>query len=204
MAARAGQSRFVLVHGGGAEVTAVSKRLGIEAVFDGGVRQTTAEEMDIVDMVLAGKINTQIVRLLRTCGLDAVGLSGPDGGTFTGMAMGPQTRTADVAADRLAAARAAPRQRVPARHLVYLDGPGTGGSTSTRTPCAFALAAHLGASALLFLSDIPGILRDGAASSARFGGREAAGPRGIGSRLRRDDPQGERPPSMRSRRVCRT
>ena len=161
MAARAGQSRFVLVHGGGAEVTAVSKRLGIEAVFAGGVRQTTAEEMDIVDMVLGGKINTQIVRLLRTCGLDAVGIRGPDGGTFTGRAMGPQTRTADVAQiDSRLLELLLGSGFLPVVSSVSMDSAGRGLNINADS-VAFALAAHLGASAMVFLSDIPGILRDG-------------------------------------------
>ncbi len=94
--------RLVLVHGGGAEVTSLSRRLGIEAVFEKGVRQTSPAEMDIVDMVLSGKVNKRLVRLLRTRGLNAVGLSGSDGGMFTGTPMG-ESRTGAVAAidDRL-------------------------------------------------------------------------------------------------------
>lgn len=162
MAALAGGQRFVLVHGGGAEVTAVSKRLGIEAVFSAGVRQTSAEEMDIVDMVLAGKVNTRVVRLLRTRGLDAVGVSGPDGGTFTGKAIGPQTRTAEVDAintrllELLLGAGF-----VPVVSSVSTDGDGRGLNINADS-VAFALASHLSASAMVFLSDIPGILRDGA------------------------------------------
>ena len=60
--------RFLLVHGGGAEVTLLSDRLGIASVFKDGVRQTSAEEMDIVEMVLAGKVNKRLVRLLRDPG----------------------------------------------------------------------------------------------------------------------------------------
>ena len=93
------EQRMVLVHGGGAEVTAVSRKLGFEAVFKNGVRQTSPEEMDIVDMVLAGKVSSQLVRLLRTRGLDAVGLTGADGGTFTGEPIGGRgaaTRTGEI------------------------------------------------------------------------------------------------------------
>jgi acetylglutamate kinase len=95
------ENRLVMVHGGGPEVTAISKRFGIEPIFHNGVRQTSAEEMDIVDMVLAGKVNTALVRLLRSRGLDAVGLSGVDGGIISAERMGgpeAQTRTGDVAA----------------------------------------------------------------------------------------------------------
>ena len=92
---------FILVHGGGAEVTSVSKKLGITTVFSNGLRQTTAAEMEIVDMVLAGKINKQLVRLFRTRGLDAVGLSGADGGILEGKSAGTLpdgslSRTGDV------------------------------------------------------------------------------------------------------------
>ena len=84
MLALSADRSFILVHGGGAEVTSVSKKLGITTVFSNGLRQTTAAEMEIVDMVLAGKINKQLVRLFRTRGLDAVGLSGADGGILEG------------------------------------------------------------------------------------------------------------------------
>jgi acetylglutamate kinase len=162
MAALARGQRFVLVHGGGAEVTAVSKRLGIEAVFSAGVRQTSAEEMDIVDMVLAGKVNTRVVRLLRTRGLDAVGVSGPDGGTFTGKAIGPQTRTAEVdAIDTRLLELLLGAGFVPVVSSVSTDGDGRGLNINADS-VAFALAARLAASAMVFLSDIPGILRDGA------------------------------------------
>lgn len=153
--------RFLLVHGGGAEVTAVSKKLGIEATFTAGVRETSAAEMDIVDMVLAGKVNKQIVRLLRTCGLDAVGVSGPDGGTFTGMPLGPGTRTAEVQAiDARLLELLLANGFLPVISPVSMNPDGTGLNINADS-VAFALATRLAASALLFLSDIPGILRDG-------------------------------------------
>ncbi len=75
---------FVFVHGGGAEVTRVSKVFGLEPVFRDGIRLTTADEMEIVDMVLSGRMNKEIVRLANSCGITAVGLSGSDGLLFTG------------------------------------------------------------------------------------------------------------------------
>lgn len=162
MAALAEGHRFLLVHGGGAEVTAVSKRLGIEAVFSGGVRQTSAEEMDIVDMVLAGKVNTQLVRLLRACGLDAVGVSGPDGGTFAGRPLGPATRTAEVASiDSRLLETLLDAGFLPVVCSVSMDAEGRGLNINADS-VAFALAAHLSAASMVFLSDIPGILREGA------------------------------------------
>ncbi len=167
-------SRFLLVHGGGAEVTRVSKKLGIDAVFAGGVRQTSPAEMDIVDMVLAGKVNKQIVRLLRACGLDAVGLSGPDGGIFTGRPLGAETRTAEVhAVDARLLELLLANGFLPVVSSVSMDATGIGLNINADS-VAFALAARLAASALLFLSDIPGILRDGSVIR-ELAGAEAQG-----------------------------
>jgi acetylglutamate kinase len=157
-----GTYRFLLVHGGGAEVTAVSKKFGIQAVFKDGVRQTTPEEMDIVDMVLSGRINKQLVRLCRACGLDAVGLSGSDGGIFLGRARG-KSRTGDIAT-------VAPRLLstlleagfLPVVSSTSMDAAGTALNINADA-AAFALASRLRAEVLLFFSDIPGVLRDGVA-----------------------------------------
>lgn len=174
MSSLAKTGRFLLVHGGGAEVTAISKKLGIEAVFAGGVRQTSPAEMDIVDMVLAGKVNKQIVRLLRACGLDAVGLSGPDGGIFTGRPIGAETRTAEVAAmDTRLLELLLAKGFLPVVSPVSMDANGTGLNINADS-VAFALASRLAASALLFLSDIPGILRDGSVIR-ELSGTEAQG-----------------------------
>ena len=70
----------VVVHGGGPQVTKVSARLGIETTFVDGVRVTDAETLDVATMVLAGKLNTEVVASLVTGGVPAVGLSGVDGG----------------------------------------------------------------------------------------------------------------------------
>ena len=90
----------VLVHGGGAEVTRISRELGIEPVFHEGVRLTSPEEMDIVEMILCGRVNKRLVRLLQAGGLPAVGLSGADGRIFSGRALGRvlerETRTGQV------------------------------------------------------------------------------------------------------------
>ena len=69
----------VVVHGGGPEITGMLKRLGIESKFVGGLRVTDRETMEIVEMVLVGKINKDIVATLNLIGGKAVGLSGKDG-----------------------------------------------------------------------------------------------------------------------------
>src|SRR6266508_3194428 len=71
--------RPVIVHGGGPQIGALMKRLGKEPHFVGGMRVTDAETMEIVEMVLVGKINKEIVGLINLHGGRAVGLSGKDG-----------------------------------------------------------------------------------------------------------------------------
>ena len=71
--------RVVLVHGGGPEISALTKRLGKEVQFIDGQRVTDEETVDIVQMVLAGKVNKKLVNLLQNTGGRAIGLSGMDG-----------------------------------------------------------------------------------------------------------------------------
>src|SRR6266852_8279909 len=71
--------RPVIVHGGAPQIGALMKRLGKEPQFVGGMRVTDAETVEIVEMVLVGKINKEIVGLINFHGGKAVGLSGKDG-----------------------------------------------------------------------------------------------------------------------------
>jgi acetylglutamate kinase len=73
----------VVVHGGGKEISRWMKRLDKEAVFIDGLRFTDAETMEITEMVLSGKINSEIVSLVNRSGARAVGLSGKDANMFT-------------------------------------------------------------------------------------------------------------------------
>ncbi|MGA2481333.1 MAG: acetylglutamate kinase [Spirochaetia bacterium] len=165
------ENRFLLVHGGGAEVTALSKKLGIEPVFKDGIRQTTPEEMDIVDMVLAGKVNKRLVRLLRARGLDAVGLSGADGGIVTGVPLGvpagkAANRTGEVASiDERLLELLLGSGFLPVLSSVSSSTEGLGLNINADS-LAFGIAAHLKAAALVFFSDIPGILCDGSVLQA--------------------------------------
>jgi acetylglutamate kinase len=168
---------LVLVHGGGAEVTRISSVFGIQAVFKEGVRQTSAEEMDIVDMVLAGKVNSQLVRLIRSRGLDAVGLSGSDGGTFTGEPLGgthggsvAPTRTGEVTHVDVRLLRLLlDAGYLPVLCSTSMDAEGNGLNINADT-AAFRVAAHLQAAALVFLSDIPGVISDGSVVQALSAG----------------------------------
>ena len=72
--------KVVLVHGGGPEISSTMKKLGKQAQFVDGLRVTDKETVDIVQMVLAGKINKTLVNLIQMKGGHAVGISGIDGG----------------------------------------------------------------------------------------------------------------------------
>ncbi len=72
--------RPVIVHGGGAEITTVMERMGLEAQFHKGQRVTDAETLEVAEMVLAGKLNGEIVTRINRAGGRAAGLSGKDGG----------------------------------------------------------------------------------------------------------------------------
>jgi acetylglutamate kinase len=160
---------LLLVHGGGAEVTALSKTLGMEAVFKDGIRQTSRQEMDVVDMVLAGRLNKHLVRILRVQGVNPVGLSGSDGGTFTGVPAGggaTATRTGEVTnIDARLINLLLSNGYLPVICSSSTDSAGVGLNINADT-VAFRLAAHLAAAALVFLSDIPGILSDGSVVQA--------------------------------------
>ena len=68
----------VVVHGGGPQIDAIMKRMGISAHFEGGLRVTDAATMEVVDMVLGGKLNKEIVATINLLGGQAIGLSGKD------------------------------------------------------------------------------------------------------------------------------
>ena len=71
--------KIVLVHGGGPEISEMMNKVGKKAEFVNGLRVTDKETMDIAQMVLAGKVNKNLVNLLGTLGAKAIGISGMDG-----------------------------------------------------------------------------------------------------------------------------
>ncbi|WP_344740496.1 acetylglutamate kinase, partial [Pseudonocardia halophobica] len=73
----------VVVHGGGPQISAMLKRLGLPGEFRGGLRVTTPETIDVVRMVLVGQVGRELVGLINQHGPYAVGLSGEDAGLFT-------------------------------------------------------------------------------------------------------------------------
>ncbi len=165
----------VLVHGGGATVSSWSRRLGTEPRFENGVRMTTAEEMDVVEMVLAGLVNTQVVRVLCAQQHRAVGLSLSDCCMVTGIpvAAGGTNRTARPGAVRTGLIT----HLVSAGYTPVVNSVGTmedGGPCNINADeAALALARALGASRLVFLSDVPGVMIDGVVQN-RMGSQDVA------------------------------
>ena len=82
--------KVVLVHGGGPEITEMLAKLGKKSVFVDGLRVTDAETADVVQMVLAGKVNKGLVNLIQSLGGKAMGLSGADGGLSGATTLDPK------------------------------------------------------------------------------------------------------------------
>ncbi|AEJ62311.1 acetylglutamate kinase [Spirochaeta thermophila DSM 6578] len=151
----------VLVHGGGAEVSRISRLLGIEPVFRDGLRITRPEEIPILEMVLAGRMNKSLVRAAHAAGIRAVGLSGADGPILVGEALSPETRTGRVVStDPSLLSLLMAAGYFPILSSTTMDSSGEGLNINA-DEAALAVAEALKADALIFLSDIPGILSGG-------------------------------------------
>lgn len=85
--------RVVLVHGGGRQATELQEKLGLEPRIIDGRRVTDDQTLEVVKMVFAGKLNTDVLLALRRAGVDAVGLSGVDGGLLDAVRRPPQVIT---------------------------------------------------------------------------------------------------------------
>ena len=153
--------KVVLVHGGGPEISQTMKALGKEAVFVDGLRVTDRETVDIVQMVLAGKINKTLVNLLEMKGGQAMGISGMDGrlieaeikderlgyvGEITRINIQPVTDLLE-------------KGYIPVISTLGCDREGNAYNINGDTAAA-RVAGALEAERLIMLSDIPGLLRD--------------------------------------------
>ena len=153
--------RVVLVHGGGPEISEMMARVGKEAVFVDGLRVTDRETMDIVQMVLAGKVNKTLVNLLEKQGGKAMGLSGMDGrlieakmrderlgyvGAITKINIEPVTDLLD-------------NGYIPVVSTIGCDREGNTYNINGDTAAAH-IAGALNAQRLIMMTDVAGILRD--------------------------------------------
>ena len=165
--------RPVVVHGGGPQVTEFLERLGIESAFTAGLRVTTPETIDVVRMVLAGKVNKDIVGLVNRHAPFAVGLSGEDANLFTAerkhaMVDGEPVDIGLVGditeVDPGALEALLEDGRIP---VVSSVARGAGGETYNvnADTAAAALAVALGAAKLVVLTDVEGLYKDWPAST---------------------------------------
>jgi acetylglutamate kinase len=158
----------VVVHGGGPQIGSMLKKLGIESQFSGGLRVTDKPTMEIVEMVLAGSINKQIVGSINAEGGRAVGLCGKDGNMVTARKVHrPHSPGEDVVdlgfvgePDKV---DATVLEQILGRELIPVLAPvaqGPDGQTYNVNADTFAgaVAGALGAKRLLFLTDVPGVL----------------------------------------------
>ncbi len=155
----------VVVHGGGPEISRTLERLGEQPRFIDGVRVTDPSAMKIVEMVLSGSVNTDIVTRIHKQGGDAVGLSGKDGGLLSarklasdGPDLGMVGQITSVRTDVLT--MLLDKGYLPVISPVGVDEHGTTWNINADMVAA-EVAVALGAEKLLFLTDVPGILRDG-------------------------------------------
>jgi acetylglutamate kinase len=152
----------VVVHGGGPEINQWLSRLAIEPQFSGGLRVTDPLTMDVVEMVLVGRVNKQIVNGLNRVGGKAVGLSGSDGGLVQARLWGDGSHglVGDVAAvEPGVLGPLLDAGYIPVISSVAPDAEGQAYNINADT-VAGELAASLQAEKLILLTDTPGILRD--------------------------------------------
>lgn len=154
--------RPVVVHGGGPEINTWLSKLNIEPQFKNGLRVTDAATMDVVEMVLVGRVNKEIVTLINQAGGKAVGLCGKDGNLiraraqgedsigFVGEVQGVDTRVITALVEK---------GYIPVISSVAADDTGQAYNINADT-VAGEIAAALGAEKLILLTDTAGILRD--------------------------------------------
>ena len=152
----------VVVHGGGPDISKYSERLGLDVNFVDGLRVTDEPTMELVKMVLIGKINKEIVAQLHVAGIEAVGLSGDDGRLIEARKATSDSGDLGFVGD---VARINPDilsdlgRFVPVVASVGVDAQGQSYNINADT-VAGALAKALGARRVIFLTDVEGVYED--------------------------------------------
>jgi len=153
--------KIVLVHGGGPEINDVMDRFGKKPEFVGGLRVTDRETMDIVQMVLAGKVNKTLVNLIEMNGGKAMGISGMDGRLIEAEpkseALGYVGRITKV--NIATVTDLLEKGYIPVISTVACDRHGNSYNINGDTAAAY-IAGAIGAERLIMMTDIAGILRD--------------------------------------------
>lgn len=154
----------VLIHGGGPEITRMLDRLGKRSRFVNGLRVTDEETMDVVEMVLAGRANKALVSMITAAGGSAVGVSGKDGKVFQARKLpGPEDlgRVGEIdAVDPTLIKLLSGNGYIPVVASIGIGADG-GSFNLNADHAAGALAAALGASKFILLTDVPGVMAGG-------------------------------------------
>jgi acetylglutamate kinase len=158
----------VVVHGGGPQIGAMLEKLGIKSQFAGGLRITDASTVEVVEMVLAGSINKQIVGFISEAGGRAIGLTGKDGNLLRARKL---TRTLPDTAESVDLGFVGEPEKVDitvladilGREIIPVLAPIAGGADGVTyninaDTFAGAIAGALKAKRLIFLTDVPGVL----------------------------------------------
>ena len=162
----------VVVHGGGPQIGAMLKKLGIESQVAGGLRITDAATVEVVEMVLAGSINKQLVGFINEAGGKAIGLTGKDGNMVQARKLTRAVVAADPGNDQVVdlgfvgepdKVDVAVLNVILGREIIPVLAPVAGGADGVTynvnaDTFAGAIAGALKAKRLLFLTDVPGVL----------------------------------------------
>ena len=153
--------KVVLVHGGGPEISEMLKKIGKQSEFVNGLRVTDAETADIVQMVLAGKINKTLVSLLQNTGGRAIGLSGADGHMIEAKQLDPALGYVGEITniDTRLITDVLEKGYIPVISTVGCDSEGNVYNINADT-AASRIAGMLKAESLISMTDSSGILRD--------------------------------------------
>lgn len=154
-----GDTKRIIVHGGGPEVSALSSQLGLEVAWNGGRRVTSEAALDVAAMVLSGRINKRIVRALCAAGVQAIGISGEDAALLVARvaqdgALGRVGEIVSVRTSVLAQLAAAGLVPVISPISTGTDG---GALNVNADEVAAAVAKAVGAEELLFLTDVEAV-----------------------------------------------
>ena len=194
----------VVVHGGGPQIGDMLKRLGIKSEFAAGLRITDKATIEIVEMVLAGSINKQIVGYINAAGGKAVGLCGKDGNMVqarkvTRTVVDPDSNIEKVVdlgfvgepdkVDITVLTQILGRELIPVLAPVATSADGATYNVNADT-FAGAIAGALKAKRLLLLTDVPGVLDKSKSAHQGAVGRRRAAPDRRRHDLGRHDPEG--------------
>ena len=155
--------RTVLVHGGGPEIEALLKKVGKESRFVNGLRYTDEETMEVVQMVLCGKLNKDICSLIQQAGGKAIGLSGLDGAMLKARRLPDLGLVGEIhTVDSKLLDSILESGHIPViSSVAYGTGEDEGQSLNINADIAAAkIAGALGAEKLLLMTDVRGILRN--------------------------------------------